>query len=111
MKILVHDSQSAFSKLLQKSALVAEAFEVCETFEAINLKAEDYVAVIFFAYTPEELLDLLEVYKQNIPIILCSSDKDVYEKAKNIYGLIAVDMSTHKNEIVNYFNSLLVMAA
>ncbi|WP_417442958.1 hypothetical protein [Joostella sp.] len=107
MEVLVYDPQGAFSKMLQKSDLSYGEFHVSKDLTDVNFDENDYVAVVFFAYSAGDLLSLLGVYKRNIPIILCSLDKEVYKKAQGVYGVISVDMTKHKSEIIEYFNSIL----
>ncbi|MCX2681980.1 hypothetical protein OOZ15_18660 [Galbibacter sp. EGI 63066] len=109
-KALIYDSQGRFSNLLTQEFSEKYVFEVYtnNTFEKFKEESEDYTLVVFVVYSNGDLLDFLKIYERSFPIFLCSFEKRIYKETKNIHGLITVDLTRHRLEVLKelewYFN-------
>jgi hypothetical protein len=55
--------------------------------------------IIFVIYNEKEVFDLLKVYKCNIPLIVCSFNKDILLELKNEKNITLIDISGKKSDI------------
>ncbi|MCX2681979.1 hypothetical protein OOZ15_18655 [Galbibacter sp. EGI 63066] len=106
-KVLIYDSKGCFSRLLSAEFSDEYVFVVNKNFDR-DYVFEEYSMIIYVVYSCVELIDLFKVYDKKLPLLLCSFEREVYNKAKHIDGVIPVDLTKHKFEILwdfkNYFD-------
>lgn len=105
---LVCDSQKYFSRFIKYEFKEDLSFDVCRSFEDFDSGLNVYSIIVFVIYSEEELLDFIKVYKEDIPLIVCTFNNKILIKLKKIEGILLLDTSKIRSEIVvelrSYFN-------
>lgn len=107
-KGIIYGNQKYFYRLLKykfDNEFIFDSFKKVKEFKSLS---KDYILVIFVIYTEAELEDLMKVYKNDIPLIVCSFNKNILNSLKNNENMLLVDTSKVRSEILldlkTYFN-------
>lgn len=108
-KLLVYDNQRYFSRLLNYEFKEDFDFDVCRNFDYFKSDVlEDYSLIIFVIYLEEELFDFMKVYKNGIPLIVCTFNNKILKNMQKIDDIILLDTSRLRSELITdmkyYFN-------
>lgn len=107
-KILLYDTKKKFFKILKyafKKDFVFDVYSDITDFEAL---LDEYSSVVFVIYSESNLKEFMRVSQKGVPIIVCTSKQEIFEKLKDINEIFLYDCSKIKSEMVvelkNYFS-------
>lgn len=106
-KHVVYDSQNYFARFLKYEFKKSIEFDSFRKFESFEKKISNYSKILFVIYSDEELVNFMKIYKKGIPIIACTFDVKLFYKMKSIYGILVLDTSKMKSEIIIELKSYL----
>lgn len=109
-QILVFDKQHYFSRFLKYEFNELFYFKKFSNDEDLNDIKKKFLTIVFVIYSESDLLDFVKVYGSGVQILVCTYNKEVLDKMKNINDIILLDTSKTKFEMVkelrNFFNCL-----
>ncbi|MFV5697421.1 hypothetical protein ACM55H_03545 [Flavobacterium sp. ZT3R17] len=97
---MVYDKQHYFARFLKyefNKKFNFQKFKKDENLEDIEKK---FSIVVFVVYSEADLFDFVEVYKMGVQILVCTYNKEILNKMKNVSNIILFDISTTKLEMV-----------
>ncbi|MFH6995511.1 hypothetical protein [Flavobacterium sp. FlaQc-48] len=107
-KILLYDTKKKFFKILKyafKKDFVFDVYSDITDFEAL---LDEYSSAVFVIYSESNLKEFMRVSQKGVPIIVCTSKQEIFEKLKDINEIFLYDCSKIKSEMVvelkNYFS-------
>ena len=106
-KKVVYDSQHYFSRFLKYEFRKTLEFDTFKNFNHLEKALNNYSTILFVIYIEEELIDLMKIYKKGIPLIVCTFNKQLLLKLKNIDEILLLDTSKVKSEVITELKSYL----
>ena len=110
-QILVYDKQHYFSRFLKYKFNEIFDFKKYKNDEDLNDMEEKFLTIVFVIYSESDLLDFVKVYGKGPQILVCSYNKEILRKMKNINDIILLDISKTKlemeKELLTVFNCII----
>ncbi|AYN03649.1 hypothetical protein [Flavobacterium sp. 140616W15] len=109
-EVLVYDNQHGFSRFLKKQFGKDINFKVYKKFSSednFDNIQEEYSFIFFIVYSGEDLFDFIKLQRKGVPIVVCSFNKEVLYKFKNIDDISLLDISASREELINNFQMAL----
>jgi len=106
-KCVVYDSQNYFSRFLKYEFRKTMKFDSYKNFEQFENVITDYSIIVFVIYLEEELFDFMKIHKKEVPMIVCTFNKNLLMKMQNFDEILLLDTSKIKSEVITEFKSYL----
>lgn len=109
-EVLVYDNQHMFSRFLKKQFGKEVSFKVYKKFSSednFDNIQEEYSFIFFIVYSGEDLFDFIKLQRKGVPIVVCSFNKKILYKFKNIRDISLLDISASREELINNFQMVL----
>jgi hypothetical protein len=99
-QILVYDKQHYFARFLKYEFNEKFDFQKFKKNENLNDIEKKFSMVVFVVYSEADLFDFVEVYKMGVQILVCTYNKEILNKMKNVSNIVLFDSSITKLEMV-----------
>jgi hypothetical protein len=109
-KRVVYDSQNYFSRFLKYQFKGKFGFDSFRNFKSFETGIKDYSVIVFVIYSEEELVDFMKIHKKGIPLIVCTFNEKLLLKMRHIDGILLLDTSKIKSEVIVELKSFLNLA-
>ncbi|GIQ59502.1 hypothetical protein Flavo103_26380 [Flavobacterium collinsii] len=107
-KGLVFDSQSYFGRFLKYEFKHDFVFDSYKSIEHFDDSLEGYNVIVFMIYNDDEMIDMIQLYRRGVPLILCSLDTEMKQKLEKIKDVVHFDCAKVKSEmrleLLHYIN-------
>lgn len=98
-KALVFDSKMYFGRFLKYEFADSFVFNVYKDFRNFDDRIDGYDLIVFMIYSDNELLDMMRLYKRNVPLMVSSLNKEMKKKLEKIKDIILFDCDKVKAEM------------
>ncbi|WP_017497152.1 hypothetical protein [Flavobacterium sp. WG21] len=98
-KGLVFDSQRYFGKFLKYEFKNNFEFDSYKNTRNFDDSVEGYNVVVFMIYSDNELVDMMQLYRRGVPLILCCLDGRMKLKLKKVKDVFLLDCDKVKAEM------------
>jgi len=109
-KGVVYDSQNYFSRFLKYEFRDELEFDSFRNFTTFENGLNDYSTIVFVIYSEEEIINLMRIFKNGIPLIVCTFNQKLLQKMRFIDGILLLDTSKIKSEIITELRLYLDLA-
>ncbi len=99
-KRAVYDSQNYFSRFLKYQFMNTFEFDSFRNFKSFEKTINDYAGIVFVIYSEEEIVNLMRIYKNGIPLIVCTFNEKLLLKMRQIDEILLLDTSKIKSEVI-----------
>ena len=106
-KRVIYDSKIYFSRFIKHEFRKTLKFDSFKNYNSFENRIKNYSIIIFVIYSEEELADFMKIYKTGIPLIVCTFNKILLLKIQNIDGILVLNISKIKSEILTEMKSCL----
>ena len=99
-QILIYDKKNYFFRYTKKKIekdIRFHKFAKNNENSASQLKKNN--GIIFIVYQEEDIVAFIDLYLLQIPMVVCSENKDLITLYKNIPTITCIDISQNKSEI------------
>lgn len=96
---LVYDSQKCFSRFLKYEFKEHFAFDVYKNFKNFDGEVEEYAVMLFVVYSDKELIDLMQIHRRGVPLIVSTLNKEMKSKLEKIEDMLLFDPTKVKSEM------------
>ena len=97
-KYVIYDCQSYFSRFLKYEFRKTLHFDIFKSFNALENGIHPHSVVLYVIYSEEELVNFMKIYKQGIPLIVCTFNTNLLLIMRNMEGILLLDTSKVKAE-------------
>ena len=106
-KPAVYDSLNNFARFLKYEFKKNINFDSFKNFDSFESEINKYSTILFVIYSEDDLADFMKIYKKGIPMIVCTPSDSLYTKMKSIKGILVLDTSRMKSEVITELKSYL----
>lgn len=109
-EVLVYDNQHCFSRFLKKQFGKEIKFKVFKKFSSednFDTIQDKYSFIFFIVYSGEDLFDFIKLQGKEVPIVVCSFNKEILYKFENITDIGLLDISASREKLIRNFKMVL----
>lgn len=109
-EVLVYDNQHCFSRFLKKQFGNEIKFKVFKKFSSkdnFDTIQDKYSFIFFIVYSGEDLFDFIKLQGKEVPIVVCSFNKEILYKFENITDIGLLDISASREKLIRNFKMVL----
>lgn len=98
-KGLVFDSQSYFGRFLKYEFKHDFVFDSYKSIGHFDDSLEGYSLIVFMIYNENEIIDMMRLYKRDVPLIVSCLNKELKLKLEKITDVVLFDCAKVKAEM------------